>query len=703
MNGKTHEEATAADKRRVGAVQGDSPLLAAARAYTRRGWWVVPVRLGEKGVTLSGWQNMRLGEDELGNWFGWFPRQSARDREELHNVGLLTGEPSGGLVDVDCDAPEAARAAAELLPPTGLVSGRASSRANHYWYRVDEGLPATTKYAVPVGQNLTPSPSPRRRGEPEPERPSPIGSMLAQALPSQGRVADRPGEVLPAPDHRSMLVELRSTGCQTIVPPSIHPSGEVTAWERGDPGRGEDGCAPGIVTGAALRRAVGRVAAAALLARCWPGEGQRDEAAKDLAGMLLRGGWQDVAAVDQFVTLVARIAGDEEWRQRAKAKGTAKKRAADGRVTGARDFAERLRDGERVVAQVVRWLGLPPACDWPPADERRGLDGAHRFSYGQSASYGQSPDMDTTGAESDWFVTGDAVEETRVNWLWPGLIPLGAITLLDGDPGLGKSLLTLDLAARVTTGRAMPLGAPGVADGAGVAGVAGVALLSAEDNIAATIIPRLRLAGADIARVGFVRNVPIVDATTEQTLQRSFVLPDDIPWLEKAIQRIAARLVVIDPLMSFLDGGVNSWRDQDVRRALAPLAALAERTGAAILILRHLNKATGGNPTYRGGGSIGIIGAARSGLLVAKHPDNPDHERVLTAIKSNLGPPMPSLRYQIVAPLSGIEGLEEEGIAQFEQTPVIEWLGESDLDAATLLAASAGEQANPTKVAEGLG
>ncbi len=172
-----------------------------------------------------------------------------------------------------------------------------------------------------------------------------------------------------------------------------------------------------------------------------------------------------------------------------------------------------------------------------------------------------------------------------------------------------------------------------------------------------------------MARVGFIYGVPEVDAASGRTLYRSFVLPNDIPWLEKAIQRKSARLVVIDPLMSFLDGAVNSWRDQDVRAALAPLAALAERTGAAILILRHLNKATGMSAIHRGGGSVGIIGAARSGLLVAKHPDNPDQERVLTSIKSNLGASMPSLRYQLTATLQGVEGVGGRGYRASEERP----------------------------------
>ena len=127
---------------------GNEGMLAAARAYTRRGWRVVPVRRGEKGVTLARWTELRLGEDDLPRWF----RGAA-----AHNVGILTGTPSGGLVDVDCDAPEAREAAKELLPATGLISGRASAPASHYWYRIsyriagEDGnvaeIPATAKFA----------------------------------------------------------------------------------------------------------------------------------------------------------------------------------------------------------------------------------------------------------------------------------------------------------------------------------------------------------------------------------------------------------------------------------------------------------------------------------------------------------------------------------------------------------------------------
>jgi RecA-family ATPase len=106
-----------------------------------------------------------------------------------------------------------------------------------------------------------------------------------------------------------------------------------------------------------------------------------------------------------------------------------------------------------------------------------------------------------------------------------------------------------------------------------------------------------------------------------------------VSLIKRGIERVSAGLVVIDPLVAFLPKNVDANKDQDVRRALAPLAVLAERTGAAVVVVRHLNKGTGGKALYRGGGSIGIIGAARSALLVAKDPQD-DNQRVLAAQKA---------------------------------------------------------------------
>lgn len=216
------------------------------------------------------------------------------------------------------------------------------------------------------------------------------------------------------------------------------------------------------------------------------------------------------------------------------------------------------------------------------------------------------------------------VEPEAVTWLWPGFIPSGKLVVLDGDPGLGKSTMSLDIAARLSNGAHMPDGSKGGEP-------CGVVILSAEDGLADTIKPRLEAAGADCSRIVALSTLPDVKADQE----RPVVLPDDLEAVAKAIERVGAKLLIIDPLMAFLAANVNSHRDQDIRRVLYAVANLAEATGVAVLVIRHLNKATGGNSLYRGGGSIGIIGAARSGFLVAADPDDENH-RVIASTKANL-------------------------------------------------------------------
>jgi hypothetical protein len=142
----------------------------------------------------------------------------------------------------------------------------------------------------------------------------------------------------------------------------------------------------------------------------------------------------------------------------------------------------------------------------------------------------------------------------------------------------------------------------------------GVVLLTAEDGLADTVVPRLDAAGADRTKI------LALDAVGHGADRRPPVLPDDVSYLLEAAALVQAVLFVVDPIMAYLADTVNAHRDQDCRRALHPLALVAERCRAAVLVVRHLNKAMGGNPLYRGGGSIGIIGAARSGLLVARSP-----------------------------------------------------------------------------------
>lgn len=259
-------------------------------------------------------------------------------------------------------------------------------------------------------------------------------------------------------------------------------------------------------------------------------------------------------------------------------------------------------------------------------------DGPDAFLALLSAAVDPTPP--TKGGRSVGIIArpASAIQSAPVDWLWPGRIPCGALTVLDGDPGLGKSTVTLALAARVSRGDAMP-----PATGQSTTAPANVIIFSAEDDPARTIRPRLEAAGADLERIQIVEAV-----STEDEGDRLPVLPLDLPALEQFIAKHQARLVIIDPIMGFLGDEIDAHKDQSIRRALHQFSKLTERAQCAFLIVRHLNKMPGGAAMYRGGGSIGIIGAARSGLLLAHHPEDPT-SCVLASTKSNLGPPPRSI------------------------------------------------------------
>jgi hypothetical protein len=232
-----------------------------------------------------------------------------------------------------------------------------------------------------------------------------------------------------------------------------------------------------------------------------------------------------------------------------------------------------------------------------------------------------------------------------VDWLWPGRLALGEVALLEGDPGLGKSFVALDLCARLSTGRPWPDGAPAPAPAASV-------YLSGEDSDEATLGPRLRALGADLGRVF----LPDRDAGPAATL----CLPAQTDTLEQVVARTGARLLVIDPVMHFLGREVNAASDPDVRRVLAPLGDMARRHGCAVLLVRHLNKTEGHKAIYRGLGSIALGGVSRSAWLVAEDQAAPAR-RVLAQVKNNLGLLQPSLAFEVA---------QAEGRA-----PTLSWLG----------------------------
>ena len=257
------------------------------------------------------------------------------------------------------------------------------------------------------------------------------------------------------------------------------------------------------------------------------------------------------------------------------------------------------------------------------------------------------------------------VNPELVTWLWPGRLPIGKLVMIDGDPSTGKSTLTLDIAARVSTGACWPDGTPNISPG-------GVLLLSAEDGLADTIVPRLIAAGADLSRCTALVDVANPDGAGE--IQRvPPMLPRDIPIIEQLVRERGIRLIIVDVLMAYL-GSADSHKDQDIRAVLHRLAMMAESTGCTIILVRHLNKAGGSNALYRGGGSIGIVGASRAGFIVARDPEDNDR-RLFAFSKVNVAIEPPTLAYRL-------ESVDELGCARivWEPDPV-------DLSAADLLRA----------------
>jgi AAA domain len=247
----------------------------------------------------------------------------------------------------------------------------------------------------------------------------------------------------------------------------------------------------------------------------------------------------------------------------------------------------------------------------------------------------------------------DRIPVRPIHWLWRPYLACGKLALLDGDPGAGKSLLTADLAARLTRGGRMP-------DGSWRRRKANVLFLNAEDALDDTLRPRLDAAGADLGRVFCLGGVQVGIA---DGADMSF--PGCFEALRRAVVAHAIELVVIDPMMAFFKPEAAANSDQVMRVALAPLAALAARSGASVLLVRQLTKRGGRQALYRGGGSIGIIGAVRTALFLGRWLREPDR-RILAMTKSNIGPTAPALACRLA---------EEAG------RPRLQWLGECDATA----------------------
>jgi hypothetical protein len=524
---------------------------AAAKAWLAKGRAIVPIPARSKAPVLRDWPSLRITEETIADYFNGAEQ----------NVGVLLGEPSGGLVDVDLDCEEAVAAAGYFLPDT-FVYGRQKRPASHRLY-------------------ICPG----------------IGTRKFQ--------------------HDGTILEIRSTGCQSLIPPSTHPDGDK--YERDSIVR-----SPAIeIAAEELTTACSRLAAAALVARNWP-DGGRHDLSLALAGALLHGGLGG-DDVETFVAAVAQAAGDDEPADRIRAaRDTARDHAAGKPVTGWPTLGKLLPAG--VVEKLREWLEIR---DFPELITKKPPKAASCALV--------SVDMST-------------VKARPLDPVWDGFLWAGKPTLLVGDPGKGKSLVTLDIAARISTGEPWPCSEERRAP-------ANVMLISAEDDVEDTIKPRLTAAGADHTRIRFVEGVRDADG--------------GIDWLsfEKHYQQIAAgiaelrpRLIIVDPLSAYM-GNADSHNEGDVRKILAGVAELARQSRSAVLAVRHFKK--GGADTAQGRviGSVAFTAAARAVYGVTPDPEE-EEKRLLLCLKCNLAADTTGYSFRVITDVSG--------------TPCIEWSAERE-------------------------
>ena len=254
----------------------------------------------------------------------------------------------------------------------------------------------------------------------------------------------------------------------------------------------------------------------------------------------------------------------------------------------------------------------------------------------------------------------DEVEPAAVEWLWPLRIGLGRLTLISGDPSAGKSVMTLDLASRISTGVGWPDDPHRTFD------PGGVVLMNVEDALNDTVVPRLKAAGADMTKIRAFEGIVINDPESgeeedvQATLRDLKEINDEIDILQ---ERCPVRALIVDPLSAFI-GKTDAHRDNEVRSILAPLAKLAEERHIAVICVLHLNKGGAEKAIYRSLGSIGFVGAARSAWLVTRDRQDPSR-RLMLSVKNNNAPDTDGLAYEIVG-----AGLSTNPA---EDLPVVHW------------------------------
>lgn len=254
------------------------------------------------------------------------------------------------------------------------------------------------------------------------------------------------------------------------------------------------------------------------------------------------------------------------------------------------------------------------------------------------------------------LINMEQVEVEKIDWLLYPFIPFGKVTIVQGDPGEGKTTMVLQIIAKLTKGEAvLPSGSDEPALEAKTVDLEPVNVIyqTAEDGLGDTIKPRLLSAGADCSRV-----MVIDDNDQALTMMDA--------RLEEAIIKTKARLVVLDLIQGFLGAAVDMHRANEIRPLMKRVAVLAEKYHCAIILIGHMNKNSNGKSSYRGLGSIDFQAAARSVLIVGRIKDEPEI-RVVCHVKSSLAPEGKSIAFRL------------------DKDTGFEWIGEYDISADDLL------------------
>jgi hypothetical protein len=361
------------------------------------------------------------------------------------------------------------------------------------------------------------------------------------------------------------------------------------------------------------------------------------------------------ALVGIGVTATCSPSGAEKWRDEHSQylKGADVVIVPDNDASGEKHCIQVMKSLTGIASniRVLRLKGLPhkgDPFDWIQA----GGNATELWNLVESTSIAPEPEK----SDGLIFTCAANVKPRAVEWLWRDRLPLGKCTLQGGDGGIGKSLLIAWIAATTSRGGDWP-------NGEGTAPAGSVIILSAEDDMEDTIVPRLMAAGADLSRIHILNAVIAEDGNG----RRVFNLKTDLQRLEARIKQLGdCVLVAIDPINSYL-GETDSFKNGQVRTALEPVGEMAARLRVTILGNTHFNKSGAGGANKRFIDSVAFINHARAGFVVVEDKDNPSRKLFIPS-KHNLGPRKEGLAYTIDTKL--IES--DEPI----RAPVVKWENE---------------------------